>query len=80
MLTFGKKGDIIDKPSEMRANESEKVTKNFEKSLKNLLTNSRESDIINKLSKRKSIFERSQKRLKKFKRNFEKPLDKLEKM
>ena len=58
-MTNDKKGDIIDKPSEMRARKlkkSQKSSKNFEKSLKNLLTSSRKCDIINKLSKRKSLF------------------------
>ena len=60
-LTFCCKGDIIDKPSEIRqtkAKKSQKSSKNFEKSFKNLLTSSRKCDIINKLSERKSPLER----------------------
>ena len=67
-LTFAKKGDIIYKPSEMRARKlkkSQKSSKNFEKSFENLLTNSRECDIINKLSKRKSLLEGSTRKFKK---------------
>ena len=54
-LTFAGKGDIIYKPSEMRARKlkkSQKSSKNFEKSLKNLLTNSKRCDIITKSSER----------------------------
>ena len=54
-LTFEEKGDIIYKPSEMRARKlkkSQKSSKNFEKSLKNLLTNSKRCDIITKSSER----------------------------
>lgn len=67
-LTFEEKGDIIYKPSEMRARKlkkSQKSSKNFEKSFENLLTNSRECDIINKLSKRKSLLEGSTRKFKK---------------
>lgn len=67
-LTFEEKGDIIYKPSEMRARKlkkSQKSQKNFEKSFENLLTNSRECDIINKLSKRKSLLESSTRKFKK---------------
>lgn len=67
-LTFDKKGDIIYKPSEMRARKlkkSQKSSKNFEKSFENLLTNSRKCDIINKLSKRKSLLESSTRKFKK---------------
>lgn len=67
-LTFAGKGDIIYKPSEMRARKlkkSQKSSKNFEKSFENLLTNSRECDIINKLSKRKSLLESSTRKFKK---------------
>jgi len=67
-LTFALNGDIIYKPSEMRARKlkkSQKSSKSFEKSLKNLLTSSRKCDIINKLSERKSLLENSTRKFKK---------------
>ena len=52
---------------------TQKSSKNFEKSLKNLLTSSRKCDIINKLSERKSLLENSTRKFK----NFEKSLKNL---
>lgn len=62
------------------AAESLYITKTFKIFLKYPLTSSMECDIINKLSKRKSLFAGFEKRLKKMKNIFEKALDKPTKM